>query len=413
MFLHSWVGRLICGLVACGALVALDRWPREAPPPPARAAWPTGAQAAPERRLVLMAQGHIPMPANTAAAHASSLLAMPPSHPAALMAFWFAGSREGAADVQIAASQFDRATQRWREARFVVNRHAMGEKLGHGIRRLGNPVAWLDGQGKVHLFVVATGWGGWSAGRILHLRQNDGGQDFERLSFEPARVTPLSWLWNTSFLVRATPLPLADGGMVLPAYFELGIKYAVALRFDARGEFRGMVRISGRRHVLQPTLLMQSESHWLALMRDNRGDGNVAAAQTTNGGLDWADMPDLGIINHDTSVVGLALGPGRMLLAHNSSPNSRSVLDLSRSRDGGAWQLERTLAGGAGVSEYSYPSLTWGDGSVWVSYTDHRRRIAWQRLTYGPASPLAAGAATKPPPDRASPVASPGPGPAR
>ena len=133
------------------------------------------------------------MPANTPAAHASSLLAMPPTHPAALLAFWFAGARESAADVQIAASQFDRATQRWSAARFVVNRHTVGAQLGFAVRRLGNPVAWLDPQGRVHLFVVATGLGGWAAARVVHLRQSRLGQDFSALSFDVVRVLPLSW----------------------------------------------------------------------------------------------------------------------------------------------------------------------------------------------------------------------------
>jgi predicted neuraminidase len=396
---QSWVLRLICGLAVCAVLLALEGLQREAPPPPAQAVWPVNARAAANSKLVLVAQGKIPMPVNIASAHASTLLAMPPAHPSALMAFWFAGSREGASDVQIAASQFDRVTQRWSEARFVVNRHEMGEQLGHGVRRLGNPVAWLDAQNKVHLFVVATGWGGWSAGRILHLRQSGDAQDVRQLSFEPARVMPLSWLWNTSFLVRSAPLPLADGGMVLPVYFELGIKYPMLLRFDGLGHFKGMVLISRRRYLLQPTLLMRSASHWLAFMRDNRGGGNVAVAETTNGGLDWVDATDLSILNHDTSVVGMALGPDRMLLAHNSSPNSRSVLDLSSSNDGRIWQLERTLAGagaankdkegeGAG-SEFSYPSLAWADDSVWVSYTDQRRRIAWQRFRYDTVPPRA------------------------
>lgn len=399
LLIRSWALRLTGGLAVCAVLLALDGMQREPAPPPARAVWPIKTEIAANSKLVLAAQGDIPMPANTVAAHASTLLALPASHPAALMAFWFAGSREGASDVQIAASQFDRATQRWSEARFVVNRHEMGEQLGHGVRRLGNPVAWLDAQNKVHLFVVATGWGGWSAGRILHLRQSGDEQEVQRLVFEPTRVMPLSWLWNTSFLVRSAPLPLADGGMMLPIYFELGAKYPLLLRFDGLGHFKGMVRISKRRYLLQPTLLMRGESHWLALMRDNRGNGNVAVAETTNGGLDWLDAPDLPILNHDTSVISLALGPDRMLLAHNSSPNSRSVLDLSSSRNGSTWQLERTLAGagaaskdkdrGGAESEYSYPSLAWVDGGVWVSYTDQRRRIAWQRFRYKVAPPQA------------------------
>lgn len=321
------------------------------------------------------------MPANTPAAHASSLLAMPYAHPSALLAFWFAGTRESAADVQIAASRYDRATQQWSAARFVVNRHVMGDQLGFGVRRLGNPVAWLDNLGKIHLFVVATGLGGWAAARIVHLRQSNEGQDFSALSLEVVRVLPLSWLWNTSFLVRSAPLPLADGGMVLPAHFELGIKYPVALRFDASGGFTGMVRISSRQHLLQPTLLPVSASHWLALMRDQRPAGKVTVAQTTDGGQHWVDLPDLALDNPDASVAALAVAPGRMFLAHNSSPRSRAALDLSSSGDGQAWTLAQELAHGAGSSEYSYPALAWADGSVWVSYTDQRRSIAWQRFS--------------------------------
>jgi predicted neuraminidase len=353
----------------------------------AQAVWPTVEKAAAASPLLPVGRGHIPMPANTPAAHASSLLAMPAAHPSALLAFWFAGTRESAADVQIAASQFDRATQQWSAARFVVNRHAMGEQLGFGVRRLGNPVAWLDARGKIHLFVVATGLGGWAASRIVHLRQSHEDQDFSALSFDVVRVLPLSWLWNTSFLVRTAPLALADGGMVLPVHFELGIKYPVALRFDANGEFKGMVRISSRKHLLQPTLLMVSESHWLALLRDQRPDGKVAVAQTLDNGQHWVDLPDLALDNPDSSVAGLALAPGRLFLAHNSSPHSRTALDLSASVDGRTWALAQGLAHGAGPDEYSYPALAWADNSLWVSYTDQRQRIAWQRFSFSPSAP--------------------------
>lgn len=384
---RSFSTRLLWGLLLCAALIGLDIGRRAGGMPPvAQAMWPAMEKEAAGQPLVLIAGGDIPMPANTPAAHASSLLGMPAAHPAALLAFWFAGTRESAANVQIAASRFDRATQQWSAARFVVNRHAMGQQLGFGVRRLGNPVAWLDNHDKIHLFIVATGLGGWAAGRIVHLRQSNEGQDFAALSFDAVRVLPLSWLWDTSFLVRTAPLPLADGGMVLPVHFELGIKYPVALRFDASGEFKGMVRISSRKHLLQPTLLMVSKSHWLALMRDQSPAGKVAVAQTTDSGQHWADLSDLALDNPDASVAGLAVAPGRMLLAHNSSPHSRTALDLSSSTDGRAWALVQGLAHGADSDEYSYPALTWADDSFWVSYTDQRRSIAWQRFSYLPAA---------------------------
>ena len=69
-----------------------------------------------------------------------------------------------------------------------------------------------------------------------------------------------------------------------------------------------------------------------------------------------------------------------MVLAHNSSAHSRELLDLSRSSDALHWQPQQALAHGASGDEFSYPAMAWADGALWLSYTDHRRSIAWQRF---------------------------------
>ena len=387
MMLGLPVVRALAALLLLALALLLDLWQRPDLPAPASAVFATrAANATPTVSgvnavsLKPRASGTIPMPAGASAAHASNLLAMPASHAAVLSAFWFAGDRESAPNVQIAASQFDRASQQWLPARFVVNRQVMADQLGFGVRRLGNPVAWLDASGRVHLFVVATGWGGWAAARILHLVQDSAGSGLAELSFTPVRVLPLSWLWNTSFLVRNAPLALQDGGMLLPAHFEIGLKYPTALRFDKQGEFLGMVRLSRQTHMLQPTLLAQSPMQWVALMRDTRADGHITAAQTEDGGLHWRDLPDLALVNPDAAVAGMALDTGQMVLAHNSSAHSRELLDLSRSSDALHWQTQQALAHGASGDEFSYPAMAWADGALWLSYTDQRRSIAWQRF---------------------------------
>jgi predicted neuraminidase len=138
--------------------------------------------------------------------------------------------------------------------------------------------------------------------------------------------------------------------------------------------------------LLQPTFLMQSPTHWLALMRDHRPDGHVGVAQTLDGGKNWQDLPDLALVNPDAAVNGLGLADGSMVLVHNSSPHSRSLLDVSASTDGVRWNSVAALAHGQDSDEYSYPGLTWADGALWVSYTDHRKYISWQRLV--PVSPM-------------------------
>jgi predicted neuraminidase len=176
------------------------------------------------------------------------------------------------------------------------------------------------------------------------------------------------------------PLVLADGGMVLPVYFELSSKYPVALRFDALGNFRGMVRMSQERKVLQPTLLMQSPTQWLALMRDSSSFGRVQASQTQDAGRSWTDLPMLSLHNADNSLAGLSLSATQHVLVHNPQTQGRHELDLSVSADGLQWQEILTLVKGGVADEFSYPSVVWQDQHLWVSYTYKRQAIAWQRL---------------------------------
>lgn len=376
--------RMLIALVVVAGVLALDLAQRGlASADAVGAALPPSLPPGASLTVVRTGGGFIPMPPDAAAAHASNLLAMPASSGVALTAFWFAGDRESAPNVQIAASQFDRATQQWTAPKYVVNRHTMGAQLGAGIRRIGNPVAWTDASGRIHLFVVATGLGGWAAGRILHTVQSSAGQGLAELEFAPLRTLPLSWLWNTSYLVRSAPLSLEDGGMVLPAYFELGIKFPVALRFDAAGNFAGMERMSQRKFLLQPTLIATGPHDWLALLRDNRRDGRVAVARTSDAGAHWSDAQSLPLVNPDAAIAGLSLSPGHHVLAHNASPHSRALLDLSGSADGLNWSRLAVLEQGTDADEFSYPALAWADGSLWVSYTDHRTRIAWQRFAVG------------------------------
>lgn len=373
------------GLWALGVALAasVGAW-LQPTPVPAAARMPAvqTAQGQPVRaaQLQRVAQGDVPNPEGAKAGHAASLVEMAPDDPALLTLFWFSGERESGPQVQIVAAQWLRATQAWTAPRTVVNRHAMGAVLGHGIRRLGNPVAWRDAQGRMHLYVVATGAGGWAAARILHLRQKGDAQGLAQLEFAPARVLPLSWLWNTSFLVRNGPLPLADGGMALPVHFELGAKVPAVVRMDGNGGFVGMARVSSRDHVLQPALLPLGPLHWLALMRDESLKHRVAAAETLDGGRHWRDLPDLDLPNPDASVAALSLGGGEHLLAYNPIESGRERLDLARSRDGIDWQPQLALRAGQGEDEFSYPAMLWAEGSLWVAYTVDRARLAWQRL---------------------------------
>ena len=176
--------------------------------------------------------------------------------------------------------------------------------------------------------------------------------------------------------------------MVLPAYFEMGHpSFPIALRFDADGGMRSITRMAHSQQMLQPALLPLSEIHWLALMRDGSPQRRIRVSQTLDGGAHWQDAPNLDLPNPDSSVVTLRLPDGTLLLAHNNLPQGRQALDLSTSIDGVHWQQAMAVTRGGAGAEYSYPSMEWVDQQMWLSYTDQRHQIAWQRFAVVPAKP--------------------------
>ena len=278
-------------------------------------------------------------------------------------------------------SLWSRSAQAWTTPTDVVERHQAGAALGKGLRRLGNPVAWLDQQQRLHVFVVATGMGGWAAGRVLHLQQARAQRPLQadQLALEVVGLLPLSWFWNISHLVRHAPLPLADGGMVLPLYFELGAKYPVFAWFSPSGVFQGVRRFTARRNILQAAPVAMDGSHWLAYMRTQGPNDQVALLETRDAGLNWALQDDVPLSNTDSAVAALRLPQGSVVMARNPQEGYRSQLLGHHSPDGRQWSAPQPLVQGEPGSENAYPAMAWQDDRLWVSYTHQRQGIAWQR----------------------------------
>lgn len=314
----------------------------------------------------------VPMPRNTPSAHASALATLPGDR---MVTFWWAGSRESGPDVKVYASRWDGGS--WSAPWEVASRASLGQALGFGVRRIGNPVAWTSRDGKVHLYVVATGLGGWAASRVVHMVSNTQGA-----SFEVRRILPMSPLFNTSVLVRTSAVGLANGGWWLPVYFELGIKYPMLMSFDAEGEPTGLGRIGARTTTLQPSIVPVSGTEVRAWMRDASDERRVQHALSRDGGASWQDLPALDLHNENTSVATLRLANGEFLMLHNdqvAGGSSRSTLRLSLSKDGHAWRKVADVASGPAGDEFSYPTMQLVGSELHLTYTHQRRAIAHHR----------------------------------
>ena len=327
-------------------------------------------KAAPPPRLELQSTALIPMPQGVPSAHASALTALPNDE---LLALWWAGTQESAADVAIYSARWRNG--QWSAAHRVVEREELSRQLGFGVRRLGNPSLWLAGDGRVHLYAVATGLGGWAASRVVQLVSGDGGE-----SFAPTRVLALSPLFNTSVLVRAQPVALADGGWLLPAYFELGRKYPLVVAFDAQGTPQWTRRIGTSATSLQPTLLPISSAEVRALMRDHGPQGRIQQAISNDSGVSWQDQPAAALVNKDNSIAALRLADGGYVLVHNDQApapaTARQWLRVSTSSDAQQWSASQDVALGAPGEEFSYPSVQQVGRQLHITYTSQRRAIA-------------------------------------
>ncbi len=314
----------------------------------------------------------IPVPGDKPSSHSSSIVAIPgASGRVDLLAFWFAGSRESGPDVEIVSSRFDGVTLEWSPPRISLNRERLAADLDFSVRRLGNPVAWVDASRKVHLFAVATGLGGWSASRVVHLVSED-----EGITFEPERVLPLSPWFNTSAMVRAQPVALADGGALLPLYFEFGNKYPIAMRVSASGVPVAIVRMSHDVEALQPAIVPIDSHRAVALLRDPGETRTLKVVSTRDAGLSWADEGMTNLANPNSAVAAARLPGGTLLAAVNPSRTERSELAMAVSRSGRDWTVVQTIASGGEDDEFSYPQLLVQGDLVHLTYTDRRQRIA-------------------------------------
>ena len=168
--------------------------------------------------------------------HAASLVELADGR---LRAFWFSGSREGAADVEIHSAVFDPKQARWTEETTVIDRKSTQAGLSRFIRKLGNPVPVRVADGRLHLFFVTVSVGGWAGSSITVISSSDEGK-----TWGPARRLITSPFINISTLVKGTPILYADGSIGLPVYHEFLGKFGELLRLTADATLLDKQRLS-------------------------------------------------------------------------------------------------------------------------------------------------------------------------
>lgn len=312
----------------------------------------------------------IPQPSYLPAAHSSSFTMMPNGD---LLAFWFAGTREGSPDVKIWSSIYH--SGKWSMAHAVLDPSMIARANHRYVIKVGNPVIFRAQSGELHLFVVSVSVGGWSGSALNHLTSDDDGKTWS----QPERIV-ISPFFNLSTLVRTSAVSLSDGGFYLPVYLELGRKYPELLRFNADGNFIEQIRITAKNRMIQPSIMpISSDSAWAYFRNSstNLDDRELFAAKTLDGGKSWSKPEMTNLTNPDSSLEVVNLADGRYLMVYNQ--DNRSHLNLAISVNGLYWRKIYELENTPG-DEFSYPSVHVNNGYIDVLYTNNRKTIKHVRF---------------------------------
>jgi len=308
--------------------------------------------------------------------HAASLMTL---NDGAVRAFWFAGTREGAADVSIYSSVYDAKSANWSAPTVVMDRISAEKGLSRYVTKLGNPVPARLPDGRLQLFFVTVSIGGWAGSSISSIISDDEGITWSN----PQRLIS-SPLLNLSTLVKSPSIAFTDGLMGVPAYHEWIGRFGEFLRVDA-GRVIDKRRMSSGRNAIQPLVYVNDTQDATAYFRQTRSAGlpkKIPVSHTQNAGQTWQQSEDLAIANPNSAVSGMALKSGARILVLNNLENGRYRLVMLMSDPKvGQWQMIEVLEDDEALpdaqrKEFSYPYLITVDGNdAHLVYTWDRKKI--------------------------------------
>jgi len=385
--LNRWFPMMVfaVGLLAAIFTATLPERPQfEQPDQAATALAATKAAALPAS----FAWADLPRP--TPSAHAATLAEVLPGtrlpvarteqdlEPVHLVAAWFGGSREGAADVSLYQADWH-ANASWLPAREIMTRQQAERELGRNIRKLGNPLIVTE-PGRLHLFFVSVSYGGWAGSAINRSTSTDDGK-----FWQPSQRIVTSPFFNLSTLVRNPGTWLSDGSLGLPVYHEFVTKHGEWLRLDPEGRVLAKERMSMPRATLQPAVVALDGQRAVAALRDaGPGENQVQWSETHDAGRSWQAGSARTIPNPNSAVAMIGLRDGSLLMAGNPIGGNRNQLSLLRSTDqGSTWTLVRVVEQSPNDrDEFSYPALIQDrTGAIHLVYTWLRKGIRHARFT--------------------------------
>lgn len=282
-----------------------------------------------------------------------------------LLAAFFAGTREGAADVGIWTAAADGGS--WG----CLCQEAQGRSPSGVPMPCWNPVLYQVPDGPTLLFYKvgpdpAHWWG-------VRMASWDGGATWGQPRRLPAGI------WGP---IKNKPVRMSDGTLLCPTSGE-AIGWQVYVQstsdFGASWESTGPLNDPDRIAAIQPTILDFGRGSLLMLCRTRQGF--ISSCRSSDAGTTWSKMGLTSLPNPNSGIDACMLRDGRALLVYNhagmvdgSWGGPRTPLNIALSADGVRWSAALVLEDDGG--EYSYPSVIQaGNGTVHIVYTWRRQNV--------------------------------------
>jgi len=303
-----------------------------------------------------------------ASSHASTVVQL---HDGSLLAAWFGGSAEGAADVAIWSAQ--RRAGRWSTPRELVREPHIA---------CWNPVLFHTHDGRLWLYYkFGPNVGTWTGARRW---SSDEGRTWSAVEHLPA-----GWYGP----IRAKPLVLGDGTVVSGSSVESYDSWAAWIERSRDGgrtferigpivvprRYERSVPGETRFGIIQPSVVALSRTHLRFYARPTSRIGRVCVSDSYDAGRTWTAARPIDVVNPNAAIDAVVLHDGRTVLVYDDSARERSPLVVAVSADG--VHFTRFAALETGPGEYSYPAMIEDrDGGLDITYTWRRERIRFAHI---------------------------------